>query len=290
METYMILHQMQKAGLDMPSWLPDNTIFLSMVGSQAYGTANKESDNDLYGICLPKRHVLFPGLKGVIPGFDRNVESFDQFRAERIIFKNQEYDITIFNIVKIFRLMADANPNAVELLFTSTDCVLHSTAIGQLIKQNRKLFFSKKMLHTFLGYSYAQLNKMGGKKEGKRVKLVEQHGFDTKHAMHLVRLLLELEDVLTTGDLNLRKNSELLKAVRDGQWSQEKIVEFFTQKERYLNELYEKSNLPHTPREKEIKDLLITCLEKHYGPLDDVVNVDKHEIALMKIKEIVDNV
>lgn len=283
----MILQDMTKQKLiQPPNWLNNNCIYLSVVGSQAYGTATKDSDTDLYGIVIPPKRIIFPSLQGVILNFDKNIESFDQFRAEHISYKQQEYDITIFNIVKIFRLMADANPNAVELLFTDTDCILHRTSIGNTIRENRHIFFSKKMFHTFMGYSYSQLSKIGGKRTGKRVEIVNKFGYDTKSAGHLVRLLLEIEQILTTKDLNLRQSAELLKHIRQGLWSQDKIIDFFTEKEKYLTKLYEDSDLPNKPREKEIKELLLTCLEKHYGKLDNVIERDKNSIIVAKIQEI----
>ena len=61
----------------------------------------------------------------------------------------------------------------------------------------------------FKGYAYAQLNKLKTKKpEGRRLATVEAHGMDVKFAYHVIRLISEVEQILTTGDLDLEANRE----------------------------------------------------------------------------------
>ncbi len=60
-----------------------------------------------------------------------------------------------------------------------------------------------------------------------RSKLEEQFGYDTKHAMHLVRLLRMGKEILTEGDVKvLRPDAEELLEIRDGKWSYEKLVKY----------------------------------------------------------------
>jgi hypothetical protein len=75
-------------------------------------------------------------------------------------------------------------------------------------------------------------------------------------------------------DLDIERNAEVLKAVRRGDWSEEKLRSWFDAKEKHLEELYTKSTLRHVPDEDAIKDLLMTCLEQHYGSLDQAVKRD----------------
>lgn len=61
-----------------------------------------------------------------------------------------------------------------------------------------------------------------------RAALEARHGYDTKHAAHLVRLLRMGFEVLTTGEVHVwrgdRDREELL-AVRAGAWSYERLIE-----------------------------------------------------------------
>ncbi len=52
-----------------------------------------------------------------------------------------------------------------------------------------------------------------------------QFGYDTKHAMHLVRLLRMGYEILTTGDLLVRRpDAQELLSIRAGKWSYEQVV------------------------------------------------------------------
>ena len=98
-----------------------------------------------------------------------------------------------------------------------------------------------------------------------------------------------MEQILTTGDLILDQNAEQLKSIRRGEWTVDQIQNFFDTKEKQLEQVYLDSKLPYGPDEDAIKQLLMDCLESHYGSLEKcVVNPDKATQALMDIKKIID--
>ena len=49
-----------------------------------------------------------------------------------------------------------------------------------------------------------------------REKDIVKHGYSTKFAYHIVRLLNEVEQILTEHDLDLERNREQLKSIRRG--------------------------------------------------------------------------
>lgn len=108
----------------------------------------------------------------------------------------------------------------------------------------------------------------------KREKDTLEHSYSTKFAYHVVRLLLQSEQILLEHDLNIEQNAEILKAVRRGEWTEEKLRNWFDSKESQLEELYTKSSLRHSPDEDVIKGLLMQCLEQHYGSLNDAVKLE----------------
>lgn len=277
------VQQLAKKGLcSPPRWLPENTMYEAWVGSVAYGAATDNSDMDIAGFCIPPKDVVFPHLAGEIQGFGRQIKRFQQYQQHHLMDesarggKGQEYDITIYNIVKFFQLVMEGNPNCVGTLYVPTDCVLHVTTVGQMVRDNRDMFLHKGCFHKYRGYSFSQLSKMSGKtKKSKRYKMVEQYGFDLKYATQLVRLLLECEMILSEHTIDKRRHSELLKAIRRGEWSEQKIREWFASKDKYLEELYQTSTLCHSPDEGAIKELLLNCLEHHYGDLSQIVYVER---------------
>jgi hypothetical protein len=100
------------------------------------------------------------------------------------------------------------------------------------------------------------------------------NSYSTKFAYHVIRLALEAEQILMEHDLDIQQNAEILKSIRRGEWSEEKIRDWFDKKETHLEELYNKSTLRHSPDEDEIKLILMQCLEQHYGSLDNAVRVE----------------
>ena len=97
----------------------------------------------------------------------------------------------------------------------------------------------------------------------------------------------EIDQILTTGDLDLRRDRERLKAIRRGDWKREDIVAFFARREPELGSAYQNSKLPDRPDEARIKQILLECLEMHYGSLDAcVVTVDAASQALDEIQDV----
>jgi predicted nucleotidyltransferase len=290
----MLLENLVKKKLiDPPNYVVSNTQYLVMMGSIAYGVSGDASDIDIYGFTIPSREILFPHLYGYIKGFGTEPQGFDQFQKHHVIDEqeNKEYDFSIYSIVKFFDLVMSNNPNLVDALFVPQRCVIHSTQIGNLVRDNRKMFLHKGCWHKFKGYAYSQKNKMKVKNPqvgSKRFDNIQEFGFDVKFAYHIVRLMLEVEQILTTGDLDLECNSEVLKSIRRGEWTMEQICEYFDQKEVNLEDVYDKSTLPYEPDENKIKELLIHCLEIHYGDLSKAVIVpDKASNALQEISKII---
>ena len=308
------------------------------MGSTAYGVSDDTSDMDIYGFAMPPKHILFPYSDGGhIFGFGKKPENFEQFQQHHIIDKGRgkEYDISIYNIVKFFNLCMENNPNMVDALFVPTRCVLHSTAIANHVRDNRKLFLSKRVWHKFKGYAFSQLHKMKNKwvkdfvelcnkweipydmplkdtldlmknhgandeertrmllvinkietggKRSKRIPLIAKHGFDTKFAYHVVRLIDECQQILEEGDLDLTRSREHLKAIRRGEVPEKDIIQYFDNKVLSLENSYSTSKLPYTPDEEAIRALLMECIESHYGTVENS-GMEKDVIRMLNISQ-----
>lgn len=280
----------EKKKISPPSWLPDNVMYETIMGSYAYGIENECSDIDIYGFCIPKKDIVFPHLSGEILGFDKQVQRFDQYQQHHVKDQDKEYDFNIFGIVKYFRLLMDNNPNVIDSIFTDRTCILTSTQLGELLRDNRKMFLHKGAWHRFRGYSFSQMEKIETKDPSeKRKVLVEKYGYDTKYACHLFRLLLEVEQIMIEGDLDLRRNAEQLRSVRNGHYTLSEVKEWFKQKETQLAKIYLESKLPHSPDEDKIKCLLLQCLESHYGSLDKCVAIlNKESLVVSEIKAVLE--
>lgn len=286
----MILDNLKKQKLiDPPGWLPANTCYITVMGSEAYGVSSGDSDKDYYGFCIPPKHFIFPHLGGYIVGFDKLPE-FNQWQQHHIEFNKVIYDLSIYSIVRYIYLCMDGNPNMLDSLFTPTTCVIHSNAIGNKIKDNRHLFLSKRLWPKLFGYAKSQLHKAAGKNPepgSKRDNIRQQFGYDTKFLYHVVRLFSQAEQIFKENTLDLQEKSrrELMKAVRRGEMPEQDVLKWVSSKESYLENLYQNSKLPEYPSKEKIKRLLLECIEMHYGSLD-IRSDSQYQNILQEIKDL----
>lgn len=278
----------------IPGWVQNAVQYETLAGSHAYSCENEDSDYDVYGIVMPPKSFLFPHIDGHIQGYDPAPADTKCFEFSHIPYsENREYDLHLYTIAHYFRLCADCNPNMVDSLFTKPSCELYISEVGQKIKAARHLFLSKKVFHTMKGYAYQQRAKVeaGRSKDNPRRKeWVEKYGYDVKFAYHVVRLVLECEQILETGDLDLTRDREIYKSIRRGEWKIEEIHNFYDKKLPDLDRLYSNSTkVPHDVQWKPIKTLLLNCLEHHYGSLSNVVSIaDRDRETLLGIKALLE--
>ena len=92
-----------------------------------------------------------------------------------------------------------------------------------------------------------------------RSELEEAHGYDTKHAMHLVRLLRMGHEALETGQIIVKRpDAEELLAIRNGSMTYEEIVEYAEDMDDMVrNKLYKTTDLPKKPNMKRVAQLLM---------------------------------
>ena len=153
-------------------------------------------------------------------------------------------------------------------------------------------FELKKMdIETNLKQHLIALRERMGPVGSKRIKTVMEKGWDTKFGYHLVRLILEAEQILSEKDLNLRANSKLLKEIRGGAWALSDVEKFFSEKEKRLEELYKTSSLPYGPDEDAIREVLWSAITMHYREMTDLLKdidlIEKLESAIKEINEVI---
>lgn len=126
------------------SWIKDRTVLLVRHGSHAYGTNVETSDEDFKGVAIPPQEYFLGSIK----------------RFEQAELKSPDPDAVIYDIRKFFNLAAECNPNIIEVLHTDPSDHFIVDPIGEIILEHKNDFLSKKIKHTFLGYSVAQLKRI----------------------------------------------------------------------------------------------------------------------------------
>ena len=147
--------------------LARDVIFVTLAGSQAHGTARVGSDVDLRGVCvapLDDRVSLFRTFEQFEGMLDGSLWEAVRARLEAhptaSVGLQVKTESVVFDVAKFIRLRADANPNALEVLFADERDWLFETPAWRRLHQERHRFLSKKVQQTYLGYAMAQLKKV----------------------------------------------------------------------------------------------------------------------------------
>lgn len=97
-----------------------------------------------------------------------------------------------------------------------------------------------------------------------RAALEKQHGFDTKHGLHLVRLMRMCEEILEgKGVIVKRPDFEELLQIRAGAWEYDQLVEYAESTDARCNELYKTSKLRHEPDRNSLDARIIDMTERY---------------------------
>lgn len=94
-----------------------------------------------------------------------------------------------------------------------------------------------------------------------RHELEEKFGYDTKHGMHLVRLMRMAKEILEgKGVIVKRPDAEELKAIRNGAWPIDQMLEYADREKKEIDTMA--SALPKTPNRAALNKLCIEIVEE----------------------------
>jgi hypothetical protein len=98
-----------------------------------------------------------------------------------------------------------------------------------MVQADRHLFLSKQSATQFLGFAGNQLRRITGEKgrgaKGRRPEYESVFGYDTKAAMHCLRLYLECIELMRFGVITLpRPERDFLIEARSGAWTLEQFI------------------------------------------------------------------
>ena len=238
------------------------TVLRAQVGSGVHGTSVEgQDDRDEMGICLePPAYVT--GVAQVPAGTASDARvPFEQYQRHTVWDRpgglaNRsgagDLDVVVYSARKWARLALAGNPTVLLLLFVPDAEVVHRDARGAELVANADRFVSRLAADRFLGYLGSQRRAMTGEvgAHTNRPELVARHGYDTKYAMHALRLGVQGIELLTTGRITLPVGGPAgahLRAVRRGEVPLREVVEHVREAERELERLRTASHVPPEP-------------------------------------------
>lgn len=242
------------------------------VGSGVHGTSIAgQDDRDEMGLCLePPQFVT--GLARVPNGSGGTAPSvrFEQYERHTAWDRpgglaNRsgagDLDVIIYSARKWARLAMAGNPTVLLVLFVPDDEVVFRDAAGAELAANAHRFVSRLAASRYLGYLNGQKAAMAGQRGAhtNRPELVAVHGYDTKYAMHALRLGLQGVELLSTGRITLpvpEPHREYLRSVRRGERPLAEVVDAITDAEQRLARLRDSPAVPDQPDRGWVDDWL----------------------------------
>jgi len=230
----------------------EHTILRALVGSTAHGinVDDGQDDRDEMGICIEELRYAI--------GFEQFEQWIYRSAAERegrqdAKSKAGDLDLVVYSLRKYLRLALKGNPTILILLFSPGEQCVTTTLLGQELQGLAPLIVSRKCAGPFLGYLTAQKQRLLGERGQKRIhrpELVEKYGFDTKYAMHMLRLGIQGVELLETGRMSLpmlEEHRTFLKAVRLGEIRLNECLTYAGDLEKRLEDLKTTSPLRERP-------------------------------------------
>ena len=282
----------------MSHWAHDRLLFKVRAGSRAHGLATPNSDEDSRGVCVPPKryllglsafeqweseggdHVVFGLQKFVRLALDGNpniietlftrpedqlfvhplsrelLDRRDLFLSRKVGFKFGRY--AIHQLQKIERHH--------RWLTTEPPIKPQPQHFGAQLGENSPKFpdtASEKAFRAAVKHhrSYQAWRK---NRNPKRAELEKRYGYDTKHAMHLCRLLKMGCEILELGEVRVfRPDGDWLRSVREGSLSYHALLDWVREMEQKLSLLEKQSSLPEEPDFSEAEQMVVRITEDY---------------------------
>lgn len=248
---------------------PGEEILRGLVGSGVHGTAVEgQDDRDEMGVTLEPPEMVV------------GLQHFEQYiyrtQPEGVRSGAGDLDLTVYSARKYMRLALQGNPTVLLLLYVPDDLLVVNTALGKEMRGLAPAIASRQAAPRFLGYLRAQKERLlglrgsghGRRGGGRREEYIEQYGFDTKFAMHMVRLGYQGVEFLNTGRITLPLPEPQLsycRALRQGEVTMNDALTTVGELEVELLDLHTSSPLPEHPDTDAVNDWLASAYARSWG-------------------------
>lgn len=273
-----------------------NLIYRVLSGSRAYGLDHLGSDQDTRGVCIPPKEYLL-GLQG-FEQYEDDTQNHTVFGLAKLIRLALDANPNIIEMLYtdsrhvLFINAYGERLVSARSIFLSRRVSERFTGyaidqLGRMERHHRWLVdppdhmpqpeeFGAKSTggryrwpHTDAERGYrsaarhwSQYQEWLRNRNPARAELEARYGYDTKHAMHLLRLLRMGEEILRDGTVQvLRTDAEWLLSVRYGALSYEQVLELAGEHRARLDQLVVASPLPVEPDVRAADSLLCSLQE-----------------------------
>jgi len=242
--------------------LSESTIIhLFVGGSQLHGAKVEGYDDlDIYGCYVePAERIL--GLDPI----EHFVWSSGSDREKNTA---HDVDVTMYSLRRWGALMLKGNPAILHYLYARGEVSLAQNVWADILAM-RPYLVSKKAARQYIAFANAQRMRLTGERgmgrHGQRQDLVEKYGYDTKFAMHYVRLLFECKELLSEKCLTLPlPQKDLLIKIRTGEYKESEVFAMGIALDEECQRLLATSDLPEEPDRQLLSIAIAKAYRKHW--------------------------
>ncbi|OIO90105.1 MAG: hypothetical protein AUK03_13590 [Anaerolineae bacterium CG2_30_64_16] len=275
------------------NWVARNTILKTIWGSQAFGTAGPDSDVDVRGVCIPPARYLL-GLSEFEQHEDRQNEVviYSLAKFARLALANnpnmfdilwaaEEHVLYIDEYGQVLRAVRDRflsrrvaqtyagyaasqlkrmqthyrwlnNPPDHQPTPAEFGAVSHPKG-GYRFPDTQREQDYRATLKQWQNFQHWRANR-----NPERAAREAQHGYDTKHAAHLLRLYRMGIEILREGEVRVRRpDADWLRSVLDGRYSYPALMALVAEMQAELAEAEAITALPEEPDFCAVEALII---------------------------------
>lgn len=238
-------------------------IHIFIGGSQLHGAKVEGYDDlDIYGCYIePPERIL-----GVMP-LEHLVWSSGSDREKNTA---NDVDVTMYSLHRWGELMLKGNPAIVRFLYAESEATALSTWKTHILP-HRESLLSKRAATQYLGFADSQRMRLTGERgmgrHGQRPDLIEKYGYDTKFAMHYIRLLYECRELLKAQYLTLPRpqpERQHLINIRSGKFAQDEVFAHGRELAAECESLLAVSKLPDEVDKEHLSRLIASAYQSHW--------------------------
>ena len=240
------------------------TILECIVGSTLHGTSVNDGleDLDLMAVVIEEARMMC--------GFFQEDTWKKPTMPEGVRSEAGDIDHVAYGLRKYLHLALKGNPTILLALFAPTEFIRTIDERGQQLQALAPHIVSKEVYAPFRGYmrqQHERLLGLRGQRNVTRPELVQDHGYDTKYAAHIVRLGLQGEEILDSGRLTLpmpAEHRELVLAIRSGEFTLAEVSERIIEVENRIVAAYQHTELPEKPNWKLVQKWMLEIYFEHW--------------------------
>ena len=238
-------------------------ILRTVVGSQVHGVVRAGTDDrDEMGITIEPPEYAF-GLR----------------RFEHWAYRTQsegqpsgpgDLDLIIYSLRRYCQLALKGSPTVLLPLFAPEEQTLLCTAVGRELRAQAELFLGPRTRDSFLGYLQSQrrnlVEKGSSRGQPRERELSPRYGYDTKYAMHALRIGYQGLELLETGRITLPIPQPQRSHLMDVRLGETPLEEVLAELDSLIRDLESAAiPVPDRPNDPLIESWMIETYWQHWN-------------------------